>query len=95
MPRRNPKDTRRRQDDVNVIEALHYQQEVDRLKLDPILIGMFNEMRPDIDAGRLTRMQMNEWDFICRADDEYRERGGTLAKSIGGVARALRTLAGS
>jgi hypothetical protein len=56
---------------------------------------MANEIRPDYQAGTVTRSKLDSWDFIQRADDEYRSRGGTKAKSIGGVARAIRSLVAS
>lgn len=81
--------------DGRILESVKYQQEVDRLKVDPIVVAMFTEMKPDIDSGSLSWHTMNSWEFLCKAGDTYQDRGGDQQESIGGVARALRALAAS
>ena len=69
-----------------ILEASHYGEEEKRLKDDPIIQKMAAEVPDDLD--------LETWDFIHNALQEYHKRGGKLAKSIGGPSRAIKALKG-
>lgn len=71
---------------VHVIEAEHYRTEVKTLMADPIIRGMATGV-----TG-LSDQELEGWSFISAASDEYHRRGGTVATSIGGPARAIAAL---
>lgn len=80
---------------MGVLESDDYRREQELLQADPIVRAMYREMKEDIDSGALSRHEMSGYEFMCSADEEYRSRGGQDARTIGGVARALRALAAS
>jgi hypothetical protein len=69
---------------MSVLEADHYREEEANLMLDPIIQQMAAEVTDDID--------LDSWDFVQNALEEYQRRGGKNSKSIGGPARAIRAL---
>lgn len=72
---------------MNVIEAEHYREEEERLKADPLILALAAELPADFPVAEL-----ESWSFISGAGQEYRNRGGRAARSIGGPARAIRAL---
>ena len=70
-----------------VIESDDYRQEEETLKADPIVIAMTDEIRGDV-----TPEMCMTHNFMGHANYEYDRRGGKQAKSIGGVARAIKAL---
>jgi hypothetical protein len=74
-----------------VIEADYYRQEEADLRADPIIQARAREV-----AGALPQLTHEDGgatsELMGMANDEYRRRGGTRARSIGGVARAILAL---
>jgi hypothetical protein len=69
-----------------VIESDDYRQEQETLMADPIVLAMLDELPPEsipMEGGH---------SFMLAALHEYNARGGTNARSIGSVARALIAL---
>lgn len=71
----------------HVIEAEHYREEEKALKADPIILALADELPADFPVAEL-----ESWAFISGAGQEYHQRGGQAARSIGGPARAIRAL---
>ena len=71
------------------MRAAHYDAVERALEADPVIQRMYRELEnagydlPDLDG----------WDFIQAALQEYRRRGGTVQTHIGGPAAAIRHLA--
>lgn len=70
---------------MSVIESDEYRHELKRLMRDPIIVAMASQ-------PNLQDVELESWDFISAASDEYHKRGGKHARSIGGPARAIRAL---
>jgi hypothetical protein len=73
-----------RRDEPRVIEADHYRETRAKLKADPILQGMVQELRDDDVCA--CQVDMNA------ALQEYKRRGGTVQTHIGGPVQAIREL---
>lgn len=67
------------------IQAAHYGETVEALKADPIIIQMAIEIEP----LNLPAEELRSWNFIQRALDIYKERGGQIGTHIGGPAEAI------
>jgi hypothetical protein len=87
------------------IEAEHYQKTRDALKKDPVILAMVAEIQRDMNYNSFmamfthngTRRRTDEgdgptFDFMGRALDEYKKRGGTIGSHIGGPAEAIIAL---
>ncbi len=79
------------------IEADHYRQEVALLKADPIVRQMAKDCEGAWDEEKSRRFICHPdnhptFEFMSTANAEYRERGGTQARTIGGVGRAIVSL---
>lgn len=72
---------------MNLFESDDYRKEIAELKKDPIIISMAQDIMNDEYPPDLAA-----WNFISAASQEYSERGGTKASSIGGPARAIEAL---
>lgn len=68
---------------MSVIRAAHYTETVEKLKADPIIIGMAASLPTDV--------EMN-FAFTLAANAEYAARGGKIQAHIGGVKEALAAL---
>ncbi len=80
---------------THVIEAEHYRIEVERLKADPIIREMVDEVASDYetDPNRFEHEDGSPcYELMLRSGDEYRRRGGKHAESIGGPAKAVLAL---
>lgn len=66
------------------IEASHYEETVQLLMKDPVIIGMAEEIPTHFDP--------QPWYFMTRALQTYTERGGQIPTHIGGPAEAVRRL---
>ncbi len=75
---------------MHVLEADHYREEEANLMLDPIIQQMAAEIPKKLIKNG--KVKLDSWDFIKSSLDEYHERGGKNAKSIGGPARAITAL---
>lgn len=71
----------------NVIEADSYRQEERNLKSDPIVIQMAIEIKGDVQP-----VECDTHNFMGAANNEYRIRGGKANRTLGGVARAIKSL---
>lgn len=80
---------------AEALEAEHYREVRNKLADDPIVLAMAEEIRFmwEDPAQRKTLVYSNHaprHELMDRANDEYRERGGTVTeKHIGAVAEAL------
>jgi hypothetical protein len=74
-----------------VIRAAHYDDTVEKLKADPIIVQMAHEM----DGYSLDEL---EWpsgprhEFMMATLHEYKSRGGEIGSHIGGPAEAILQL---
>lgn len=75
------------------MRAAHYDLTVSKLVEDPIILAMARELPREIvdEFRKLTRDEL-PWDFMCRALDTYKARGGTIPTHIGGPAEAVHVL---
>lgn len=69
------------------IESERYRKEVDLLVTDPVIQRMAEDVRGQ-------EIDLESWEFISRASENYRFQGGNFAKSIGGPARAIQQILG-
>lgn len=69
---------------THVIESDDYRREEEQLRADPIIQAMAAEIPATVPT--------DGYDFMVRALDEYKRRGGENARSIGGPARAIRAI---
>lgn len=69
-----------------MIESDDYREETARLREDPIIVAMEEEL------GYLSRAELDSYAFTVAASDEYHARGGSGDFSIGGPARAIRAI---
>lgn len=72
---------------ITVLESGEYQREVEALKADPIVRQMALEIKGDVPMN-----EIDSHNFMGAANAEYRSRGGHLNQTIGGVARAIKSL---
>jgi hypothetical protein len=83
---------------TGVIESDKYRDEERELKADPIIRALAAEVREGLDAEAVTRDEFTHdsgtatFTFMQGASAEYRDRGGTKARTIGGPARAVLAL---
>lgn len=76
------------------IEHPRYQEIVELLKADPIIIGMFEELRTtgekpsDLTSEEGTPL----WAFMQSSLETYKKRGGQIPSHLGGPARAILQL---
>ena len=71
------------------IIADHYREEYAALAADPIVIDMAAGLA-DVQTSDIAHPNGSpRFEFMLAANDEYRSRGGTISRSIGGVATAL------
>lgn len=78
------------------ITSDRYQQVEKALSEDPIIAEMAKEIQDGIEAGHVSQSNFvhsdgstPRWEFMQRALDEYKKRGGTIESHIGGPARAV------
>lgn len=83
---------------MSIIESDSYRQEEALLKEDPRIIALADELKVGIEKGHVSLDDLAWPDghansrFMGMANAEYRRRGGTRARSIGGVSRAVLAL---
>ena len=72
---------------ITVLESRDYQREVEVLKDDPIVKAMALEIKGDVEPK-----ECDTSNFMSAANNEYRNRGGHLNQTLGGVPRAIKSL---
>jgi hypothetical protein len=77
-----------------MIQASHYSETETRLTGDPVVIAMAQELHQ---AGMTFDVLTHpggspKFDFMMRANDEYRDRGGQDGGHIGAVPTAVLTV---
>jgi hypothetical protein len=77
-----------------VLEADHYRVEIETLMADPIVVALADEVRRADAAAGGPVLRLDSHEVMGRVNEEYRRRGGTESRSIGGVARAVARLVG-
>jgi hypothetical protein len=82
-----------------VIEAGHYEETRQRLTKDPIVIAMANELKGKVPRSELVHNDdpndprpTPRFDFMMKANAEYRDRGGTDGGHMGAIAEAILRL---
>ena len=75
---------------MSIIESDDYREEVATLREDPIIQEMAAELPDNWRVFALNEgTDQARHAFMMNALDEYKERGGTQARSIGGPVRAI------
>ena len=72
---------------ITILESGDYQREVEMLKEDPIVRQMALEIKGDVEPK-----ECDTSNFMSAANNEYRNRGGHLNQTLGGVPRAIKSL---
>jgi hypothetical protein len=76
-----------------VIESNDYENTRQRLMKDPIVIAMADDVS-NYDISKLTHEGGNpNFEFMMKANEEYRRRGGTDGGHLGAIAEAVLRLA--
>lgn len=79
---------------MTTIKAAHYDETEIRLMADPIIVDMAGGLKgvPRDQLMHTGPENTPRFEFMMRANEEYRSRGGTDGGHIGAVARALLRL---
>lgn len=70
-----------------VLRSERYAAAVAELVDDPIVAELAGDLPANTD--------LEAWDFILAASEEYRRRGGTVEAHVGGVAEAIARIRGA
>ena len=75
---------------MTTIKAAHYNETEERLTKDPIVISMAEALSYNELVGSFLHSSGEPtFDFMTRANDTYRERGGKDGGHIGAISQAI------